>query len=113
MRKWFIEFLNRHGLFTFKQHAEVLDERAAITEYAHYLERALNGMPDLAKPIVVIGDYTRVHDVCLRHGQQVIVSPFAKFTDVRGVMTVPANWGSTQEANQGELFHGTTQEKQG
>ena len=89
MSKWFIEILNKHGIFTFKQYSEVLEDRAALTEYAHHLERVINGMPELAKPIIVIGQHTRVHDVTLHHGQQVIVSPYARFTVVGNIYTLP------------------------
>lgn len=90
MKKWIVKKLNSYGLFTLKQHCEVLEQRDAAKEYAHYLEKSVNGMADPAKPIIVIGEYTRVTDISLQHGQQIIVSPFAKFTDVRNVYTLPA-----------------------
>lgn len=90
MRKWFLNWLNARGLFTFSQYAEVLEDRGALREYAHHLERCINGMQDHAKPIIVIGKNTMVRDVSLQHGQQVIVSPYAKFTHISNVYTKPA-----------------------
>lgn len=90
MRKWFLNWLNARGLFTFTQYAEVLEDRGALREYAHHLERCINGMPDPAKPIIVIGQRTSVRDIRLQHGQQVIVSPYARFTNIQNVMTLPS-----------------------
>lgn len=97
MKKFIIEWLNRQGLFTFKQYAEKLDEIGALKDYAHHLEQSIDGIADPAKPIVVIGQNTNVCDVILNHGQQVIVSPYARFTCIRNVWVK-----SAAQAKQGE-----------
>ena len=83
------KLLNRFGLYTSKQYFHELKEKSRAIELAMYLEKAVDGMTDPAKPIVVLIDYTRVSDVALQHGQQIIISPYAKFVALTNIMTPP------------------------
>lgn len=70
--------LNHFGVYTAKQYLEQVEEKSRAVEYARYLERAVDGMSDPAKPIVIMGQDVEVRDVVLVKGQQVVISPSAK-----------------------------------
>ena len=77
---------NRFGLYTRGQYLAALEEKGQIAEYARELEAAVNGMSDPKRAIVVMGDYARVQDVVLLHGQQIIISPRAKYAAVSNII---------------------------
>lgn len=76
---------NRFGLYTRGQYLAALEEKGQIAEYSKELEAAVNGMSDPKRAIVVMGDYARVQDVVLLHGQQIIISPRARHVVVSGI----------------------------
>jgi hypothetical protein len=80
-----VEFLNSLGLYTSSQYLHQVECKGEIIAYAAELEKAVNGMSDPARPIVIFADFVRVTDVSLRHGQQIIVSPNAKYVHVENV----------------------------
>lgn len=77
---------NRFGLYTRGQYLEAMGERGRIADYVKELEAAVNGMSDPKRAIVVMGDYARVQDVVLLHGQQIIISPRAKYAAVSNII---------------------------
>lgn len=77
--------LNYFGVYTAKQYLEQVEEKGRAQEYARYLERAVDGMSDPAKPIVIMGEYVSVRDVLLLKGQSVIVSPYARNVHVANI----------------------------
>ena len=82
IKKKLIGWLNSIGLYTFRQYL-------AESMYAYELEKAVNGMSDPSKPIVIFSDNTLVSDVILNHGQQIIVSPSARFARIERVCVLP------------------------
>lgn len=70
--------LNHFGLYTTQQYLEQVEEKGRVSEYARYLERAIDGMPDPAKPIVILADGACVRGISLVVGQSVVISPYAK-----------------------------------
>lgn len=83
------KLLNRLGLFTKSQYLEQVESKDRINEYALVLERAVNGMNDPAKPIIVLGNCVIVRDITLKQGQNIIVSPHAKYVQISNVLTIP------------------------
>lgn len=83
------EILNYFGLYTRTQYLHQVKEVGRALEFVMHLEKAVTGMTDPAKPIVVLSDYTRVNDILLQHGQQIITSPFAKNVEVSNVTCLP------------------------
>ena len=79
--------LNYFGVYTTKQYLEQVEEKGRAVEYARYLERAVDGMSDPAKPIVIMGRDVEVRDVALLKGQQVIVGPSAKNIRMYNIIT--------------------------
>lgn len=84
-----IDWLNSIGLYTTRQYLEQVERKSAFRDYAFELEKAVNGMSDPAKPIVVFSDYTVIRNVSLQHGQQIITSPYARAVIVEGVYCSP------------------------
>ena len=88
------KFLNYLGLYTRRQYLSEMKKFAMLNEYATYLERAVDGMTDPSKPIVVMSDNTRISGIVLRRGQQIIVSMHAKYVTIDNVSTLPGKeWG--------------------
>lgn len=87
LKTFIIEFLNRNGLYTESQYIKQIERKGEITAYAKELENVVVGMSDPKRPIVVFGDHTFVQNVSLKPGQQVIVSPYARFTQICNVHT--------------------------
>ena len=84
-----IDWLNSIGLYTTRQYLEQVEHRSAFRDYAFELEKAVNGIGDPAKPIVVFSDCTVIRNVSLQHGQQIIISPSARAVIVEGVYCLP------------------------
>lgn len=84
-----IEWLNAIGLYTGRQYLEQVERKSAFQNYAVELEKALCGMSDPNRPIVVFSDYAVVRNVDLQHGQQIITSPSARFVHIDGVYCSP------------------------
>ena len=84
--KKLLALANRFGIYTRGQYLAALEEKGQIAEYARELEAAVNGMSDPKRAIVVMGDYARVQDVVLLHGQQIIISPRAKYAEVSNII---------------------------
>lgn len=82
--------LNHFGFYTSAQYLAQVEEKSRVTEYARYLERAVDGLSDPAKPIVVMGQGVEVRDVVLQKGQSIIVSPSAKNVRMCNIIT---RWG--------------------
>jgi hypothetical protein len=80
-----VELLNSLGLYTSRQYLNQVDYKCAAFAYAAELGKAVAGMSDPARPIVIFADNARVDGVLLRHGQQIIVHPNAKYVEVRNV----------------------------
>ena len=84
-----VDWLNAIGLYTFRQYLAEIERSSSLGTYAHELEKAVNGMSDPSKPIVIFSDNTLVSDVILNHGQQIIVSPSARFARIERVCCLP------------------------
>jgi hypothetical protein len=85
IKKRLVELLNSLGLYTSRQYLHRVERMGVIIAYAAELEKAVNGMSDPARPIVIFADCVRVTDVSLLHGQQIIVSPHAKYAHLEKV----------------------------
>lgn len=83
-----INWLNSIGLYTGSQYLEQV-EQSAFRDYAVELEKAVHGMSDPTRPIVVFSDNTVVRNVNLQHGQQIIISPSARAVIVENVYCAP------------------------
>lgn len=83
------QLLNYFGLYTSDQFIEQVELKGEALRYVSVLERAIAGMSDPAKPIIVMGHNTSIHDVALQHGQNIIVSPYARYTSIVGVNVLP------------------------
>lgn len=84
-----IDCLNSIGLYTARQYLKQVEAKSAFCDYAAKLEKAVNGMSDPTQPIVVFSDSTVIRNVSLQHGQQIIISPFARAVIVEGVYCLP------------------------
>lgn len=84
-----IDWMNSIGLYTGSQYLEQVERKSAFRDYAVELEKAVHGMSDPARPIVVFSGNTVVRDVVLNHGQQIIVSPSARFVHIEAVFCSP------------------------
>lgn len=84
-----IDWLNTVGLYTERQYLKQVEAKSAFCDYAGKLEKAVNGMNDPTKPIVVFSDCTVIRNVSLQHGQQIIISPSARSVIVEGVYCLP------------------------
>ena len=84
------KFWNYFGLYTREQYLSEMKKSAMLNEYAIYLEKAVDGMTDPSKPIVVMSDNTRISGIVLRRGQQIIVSRHAKYVTIDNVSTSPS-----------------------
>lgn len=88
------KFWNYFGLYTRQQYLSEMEKFAMLNEYAIYLEKAVDGITDPSKPIVVMSDNTHISGIVLRHGQQIIVSRYAKYVTIDNVSTSPSKeWG--------------------
>jgi hypothetical protein len=81
-----VEALNSCGLYTQKQYLEKVERTDQTARYAEVLEKYIFDVSDLSKPILVFGECVRMSNIQLRHGQQIIVSPRAKFVEISGVL---------------------------
>lgn len=89
------KFWNYFGLYTRQQYLSEMERFERINEYAMYLEKAVDGMTDPSKPIVVMSDNTRISDISLQHGQQIIVSRYAKNVIIDNVSSSHCKqWGA-------------------
>lgn len=90
------KLLNYFGLYTREQYLSEMKKFAMLNEYAIYLEKAVDGMTDPSKPIVVLSDNVRVSDIILQHGQQIIVSRYAKYVTLDNISTSPKPTGGSE-----------------
>jgi hypothetical protein len=102
MKNRLVELLNSIGLYTSRQYLHQVERKGVIIAYAAELEKAVNGMSDPARPIVIFADCVRVTDVSLRHGQQIIVSPHAKYVHVENVYCMEKPQVQNYTVNSGE-----------
>lgn len=91
IKKKLVELLNSMGLYAARQYIDQVEQKGAFMAYADELQKAVDGMSDPARPIVVFGENTRIADVVLQRGQKIIVSPTARFTSIQSVLTVRAS----------------------
>lgn len=76
------------GLVRMKKYIKAIEVCDQQREYINALERAVQGMQDPKKPILIMGSDATLMDVLLEHGQQIIVSPFAKHVWIQNVNAI-------------------------
>ena len=89
IKNWLTEMINSIGLYTSSQYLHQVEVKGLTQAYAAEGEKAVIGMSDPTRPIVVFSDYTNIQDVRLQHGQQIIVSPLARFISINGIFCEP------------------------
>lgn len=89
IRKKIVEMLNSTGLYTAEQYINQVEQKGQVIAFAAELQKAVSGMSDPNRPIVVFAENARITDVVLQRGQQIIVSPWARFTAIHNVMVLP------------------------
>lgn len=83
---------NYFGLYTREQYLLQEQEVLRAMEFSMYLEKAVTDMIDPAKPIIILSDCSRVENITLQHGQQIITSPFSKNVHVSNINVLPKRY---------------------
>lgn len=89
LKEAFVDTLNSLGLYTSKQYIEMVEQKSEMSNYARHLEKAIAGMNDPTKPILIYGNGIELHNVVLQPFQQIIVSPSAYNISISTVFVSP------------------------